>query len=311
VLPPPAAPLSTVCLVVVLTVLVGTVLGMTNLVYRAVLQDSVSRLEAALQARSRFLNTMSHELRSPLHVIIGYADIWREEAADATAREAAQRVRLAALELLQLVESTLNVARLEAGRITLRVEAFQPAEFFRELAEGVRVLPEAQAGVPVTWQIPTDLPVMELDRLKLKEIVQNLVSNALKFTQAGGVTVAAAVERDRLEITVRDTGVGIAPEAQARIFEIFERVEARDVHRPGIGLGLYIVKNLVELMRGTISVTSRPGEGAAFTVRLPLGRDDTVSQPGLAGGQADPASQGSPASPFVAMPAPAAGTVGT
>lgn len=310
VLPPPTAPVSTVCLVLVVTVLIGTTLGMTTLVYRAVLQDSLGRLEGALQAKSQFLNTMSHELRSPLHVIIGYADIWREESSETPAQDAAQRVRLAALELLQLVENTLNVARLEAGRITLRLEEFHPSELFRELAAGTRALPEAQAGVPVTWQVSSGLPVVCLDRLKLKEIVQNLVSNALKFTHEGTITVSAALDSDRLEITVRDGGIGIAPEAQSRIFDLFERIEAPDGHRAGVGLGLYIVKNLVELMQGTISVASRSGEGATFTVRLPVRLDDIVADPATAKSRPDAASLGVPRPPLVAVYSPIAGRLG-
>jgi signal transduction histidine kinase len=252
------------------TIMCGAATALMLIFYRTSLQESLARLERALQAKSEFLNTMSHELRSPLHVIIGYTDLLREGDAGLSDEFVAQRVRASALELLQLVENTMNVARLDAGRARVRLEEFAPETALAELADGIRALPEAQAGVAVEWSVVPGLPIVRLDRLKLKEIVQNLISNALKFTLAGRVTVRVDQERAWLRIAVRDTGVGIAAEAQSRIFELFERIEAPDGHRPGVGLGLYIVKSLVQLMEGTIELESRPGAGSCFTVRLPL-----------------------------------------
>ncbi len=233
-------------------------------------QDACERERAALQAKSEFLSTMSHELRSPLHVIVGYTDMITDEA-PATLAPPLARIRGSALDLLQLVENTMNAARLEAGRLQLELAVFEPAAVLREVAENVGALPEAKRGVPVRWRIPPTLPAVHSDRLKLKEIVQNLVSNALKFTRDGEVTVDAAAEDDALRISVRDTGPGISPSAQARIFDMFERGELGSTgpRPPGVGLGLYIVRCLVDLLGGTIGVDSRPGEGACFTVRLP------------------------------------------
>jgi signal transduction histidine kinase len=166
------------------------------------------------------------------------------------------RIRHSALDLLQLVENTMNAARLEAGKLTLHLETFEPAALLHEIAENVRALPEAKRGVPVHWRVPATLVPVHLDRLKLKEIVQNLVSNALKFTRAGDVTVEAASEAEALRISVRDTGPGIAAAAQARIFDMFERLESADglQRPPGVGLGLYIVRSLVGLLGGSIGV---------------------------------------------------------
>ncbi len=269
-LPPPALPMSTIGVVVGGAMGVGTAAGVMMCIYRARLQESLTRLQRALNAKSEFLNTMSHELRSPLHVIIGYADMYREAADDPPSPDVADRIRASALELLQLVENTMNVARLDTGRVMLRIEEFRLEDVVRELAEGLRALPEAQSQVPVAWEVAPGLPAVRLDRLKLKETVQNLVSNALKFSREGHVRVTFEREADRLRIAVRDTGVGIPLECQARIFEVFERVETHDTHRPGVGLGLYIVKTLVQLMQGTIEVESRLGAGSCFTVRLPL-----------------------------------------
>jgi signal transduction histidine kinase len=240
----------------------GTALANTQL---------VARLERALRAKGEFVNTMSHELRSPLHVIVGYADMLREGADEFPPAEAATRIRMAALELLRLVEDTMTVSRLEAGRISVRADDFEAGEVLEELADSVRALPEAKTGVPIRWESDPRLPPVRLDRLKLKEIIQNLVSNALKFTPAGEVHVSLASDDEQVRIVVKDTGIGIAPEAQGRIFDMFERVESTDGRRPpGVGLGLYIVHRLVHLMQGSIEVESAPGRGSSFIVRLPL-----------------------------------------
>jgi signal transduction histidine kinase len=270
VLPPPLIPASTVYLVLVGAAAQGAMAGMTLLAFRARLQESMGHVERALRAKNEFLNTMSHELRSPLHVVIGYADMLREGDAESPAT-LGEHIRASALELLQLVENTMNVARLEAGKATLRLDEFSPAEMFEALAEDVRALPEAKSGVPVKWRVSRELPAVQLDRLKLKEIVQNLISNALKFTDEGAVLVTVDRQAGHLRIAVRDTGRGIPLDAHERIFELFERVEDTGGNHPaGAGLGLYIVKSLVDLMGGEIAVASEPGEGSCFTVRLPL-----------------------------------------
>jgi signal transduction histidine kinase len=232
------------------------------------------RLETALQAKSEFLNTMSHELRSPLHVIIGYAGMLLETESEQGLCDTVERMRGSAFELLRLVEESMAAARLEGSSITLRAEEFSLADLATEIAENVRALPEAKRSAPVTWQAAPDLSTARLDRLKVKEIVQNLVSNALKFSPDGGVCVRFGRTSDAVQIAVEDRGPGIPEEAQARIFEMFERLESPNGTRvPGVGLGLYIVRQLVQLMGGTIQLESRPREGARFTVHLPLTLD--------------------------------------
>ena len=232
-----------------------------------------ARLQEALRARSEFVNTMSHELRSPLHVILGYAEMIADGRGDPAA--AAGRIRANALELLQLVENTLVVARLGGGRLTVQASEFELQALFDELRESVAALPEAGAGAQIEWRIPRGLPPLYLDRLKVKEIVHNLVSNALKFAAGAPIEVAATHDAERLRLEIRDAGPGISAADQARIFDLFERGDARTAAgASGAGLGLYIVRSLTHLMGGEIALESAPGRGAQFTVWLPIRIED-------------------------------------
>ncbi|HSP99001.1 MAG TPA: GAF domain-containing sensor histidine kinase [Candidatus Dormibacteraeota bacterium] len=229
-----------------------------------------ARLQEALHARSEFVNTMSHELRSPLHVILGYGEMIAEGRADP--QVAAGRIRANALELLQLVENTLTVGRLSGGRLALQRSEFDLQALFEELRESVGALPEARGTVSVTWRVDGDCSALHLDRLKVKEIVHNLVSNALKFTGSGLVSVRARPAGGRLRIDVEDNGPGISATDHERIFGLFERGDGDTA--AGAGLGLYIVKSLAELMGGEVALTSAPGRGAHFTVWLPIRIED-------------------------------------
>lgn len=268
VVPAPAVPIQTIDIVIGSHIVAGTIGGLTLLAYRVTLYESLARLEGALAAKTEFLNTMSHELRSPLNVVVGYAQMVGEEAADPAIAATTERITASACEVLRLVENTMQVGRLEAGKLPLDLQDFALAEVVHELDDAVRALPEARHGVGVEWHVSADLPTLHLDRLKVKEIVQNLVSNALKFTRDGRVSVEVAPDRgDRVRIVVRDTGPGIPAASQSRIFEMFDRAGVS--HAPGAGLGLYIVKRLVDLMQGEIAVTSAVGVGTTFTVWLP------------------------------------------
>jgi len=239
---------------------VGTALGSARL---------FARLQEALRARGEFVDTMSHELRSPLHVILGYAEMLAEHRVDPGF--ATGRIRASGLELLLLIENTMTAARLGSGKMSVQATEFDVAALLDEVRETATSLPEADAAVALRWEIAADLPPVRLDRLKVKEIVHNLVSNALKFTARGMVTVRAVVDAGALRLDVEDTGSGIPADVHARIFEMFERVELPGAARPaGVGLGLFIVRRLVGLMHGSVSVDSSPGCGARFTVRLPI-----------------------------------------
>lgn len=254
----------------------GVVTALTRIFHHARITESMISLEHALNARSEFVNTMSHELRSPLNVIIGYADILGGEGGEQAAFMA-ERIRANALELLQLVENTLSASRLGAGKVMVHRTEFALAGLVDELRESTQALPRASertgSGIAVHWQLQDGLPPIFTDRLKLKEIILNLVSNALKYTPEGSVTVRIQNDGEWLRVEVEDTGVGIPAQSLERIFEMFERYEPRaEAHASGVGLGLYIVKSLVVLMGGSVAVRSEVGRGSCFTVRLPYGQ---------------------------------------
>jgi len=275
-MPSPSVTAGSVAINIAAAVCAGTATALILIGYRARLEESLQwwrdaceRERAARRHKSEFLSTMSHELRSPLHVIIGYTDLLRDELAGALAQPL-ERIRTSALDLLQLVDHTLQASRLEAGKLTLCITEVDVRRLFDDLVENVATLPEAKRGIPVRWHVPSDLPVLRLDRLKLQEIVQNLVSNALKYTEEGSVTVDVAMERLLLRVDVRDTGPGIPSGSVERIFGMFERVDETLANRPaGVGLGLYIVHGLVAIMGGRITVESVVGRGSCFSVWIP------------------------------------------
>jgi signal transduction histidine kinase len=247
----------------------------------------VDELRTASTLKSEFIGTMSHELRSPLNAIIGYTEMLRDEAAaetgpDAESREATlSRVRFYAVQLLEMIQATLDISRLEAGRLPVQTSATDLAAFLAEVRSGI---PEywSKPEVRVEWSSPAHLPNVEVDAAKVATIVRNLVHNALKFTDQGRVTVQAHLEvghgdfddeapPDQLVITVSDTGIGILPEQLDVVFEMFRQGDGSDRRRHGgVGLGLYIVQRLVQALGGTVRVESQPGKGSTFTVQLPV-----------------------------------------
>lgn len=269
-LPPPDAALTALLVVLGGTAIAATGAGLYLIARRVGVVRRLEQLQAALRTRSEFLDAMSKELHSPLDVIVGHARTLRAKASEPPG-DVAERIHGSALELLRVVERALDATQLEARTMALHAEEFAPADVMRELADSIRRLPEARDGVPVNWKIAPNLPRVRLDKRKVREIVQHLVSNALRFTHEGVVCVRVERDGDRLKIAVADSGPGIPFEAQERVFEMFERVDGGGAQQPATtGLGLYITKGLVELMHGRIELTSEPGQGALFTVRLPL-----------------------------------------
>lgn len=234
----------------------------------------VADLQSANRLKSEFVATMSHELRTPINVIMGYTEM----LADGVVRsdepafdDTLGRIRTQSVELLNLVSATLDMGRLEAGRESLALDAVAIEPLFAELARELDAL--APAGVKLRWQNNVDRVAIVSDRVKLKTILKNLVGNALKFTTAGTVDVTAQRVDGWVRFTIRDTGIGIAPEHLSVIFEMFRQVDSSSTRRfGGVGLGLHIARRLSELLGGSIAVESVAGQGSTFVVTLPLER---------------------------------------
>ena len=238
-----------------------------------------ARVEAEAQnaGKSRFLANMSHELRTPLNAVLGFSDIMRQRLfgpiPDRYA-DYAQSIHEAGGHLLDLINDVLDVSRIEAARYDLTIERFD----VREVVSGALALVRVQAedkGVALAAVLPPDALTVAADRRALKQIALNLLSNAVKFTPAGGsVTVSAealgAHPGADLELTVADTGLGVAPEDLARLGRPFEQAGGAEQRAQGTGLGLSLVRALAELHGGVMNIDSTLGEGTAVAVRLPV-----------------------------------------
>jgi signal transduction histidine kinase len=257
----------------------------------------VADLEEGDRLKSEFVSTMSHELRTPLNVIIGYTEMLREGAVGPITpgqRELIDRLDARGRELLELIEATLHVGRIEAGRDIVQLAPVHIPELLLALQASTAGLPRPPA-VAFDWEVPTG-PRRQIvtDRAKLALVVRNLVSNAFKFTSEGRVLVRLAFAEESLVIEVHDTGIGISEEHLPLIFEMFRQVDGSMTRRHGgVGLGLYIVKQFVNRLCGSVTVTSTPGRGSVFRVVVPGlvpeprdGRRGSTSQTSPAGGDA-------------------------
>ena len=237
----------------------------------AELSATVEKLTRAGEAKNAFLANMSHELRTPLNAIIGFSDLMRHEEPDGDRRRVPadwiEHIHTSGRHLLGLINDILDLAKVEAGRLELRLAPLRIDTAVRELLTGLAPLLVTK-DLTVTTRLPEATALA--DRVRFRQIVENLLSNAIKFTPAGGsIIVSVAPVGDVVEVSVADTGVGIAPADQKRIFEEFQQVGDLDRQRAGTGLGLALTKRLVEAHDGEITVASTPGKGSTFTVRLP------------------------------------------
>jgi len=241
------------------------------------LEDARVSAESANRLKSEFLASMSHELRTPLNGILGFSELLESELADPAQREYAQTIRVSGAHLLALVTDILDLAKIEAGRMTFNLGVIDLPDLLREVI-GIQSGHARKKGLSldlVEGELP---PFVIADGLRLRQVLFNLTSNALKFTSHGGVTVRARNERvddrDFVRVEVEDTGVGIRPEEQQLIFEKFRQSESFSTRtHEGSGLGLALAKQLVEHMGGSIGVSSTPGVGSVFHVLLPAGKN--------------------------------------
>jgi PAS domain S-box-containing protein len=240
-------------------------------------------VEKANHLKSEFLASMSHELRTPLHTIIGFTELLEEES-PGPLNEAQKRflghVHHDSVHLLELINDILDLSKIEANRMELRIESFDAREVVQEALHGIA--PAAEAKRTAVEDRIVEPVFIRADRVRFREIITNLLSNAVKFTPKGGrvwVEHTVAVP-DMASISVSDTGIGIAPDDQAVIFDRFRQIgSATSGVREGTGLGLAIVKRLVEMHGGSISVDSTPGKGSVFTFTVPIDRRREREQP--------------------------------
>jgi signal transduction histidine kinase len=237
--------------------------------HAAALREANQHLQAANRTRTELLSGLSHDMRTPLAVLIGYGDLLAENPALADELISPVRsIQREARQLLALVDGVLDLARLEAGRLPFERTTFQLAVVLDPLRETTEDQLH-ESGVRLRWSVARSLE-LDSDPGKVREIVRNLLSNAVKYTQQGEISLVAASTGDGIEITVSDTGVGIAKEDLDQIFNAFQRV-ASDFHHGlgGLGFGLYLVRMLVRLVGGRIGVQSVPGSGSTFRLWLP------------------------------------------
>ncbi|BAL11942.1 PAS domain-containing sensor histidine kinase [Bradyrhizobium japonicum] len=239
------------------------------------LDQARSAAEAADAAKTRFLATMSHELRTPLNAIIGFSEMIAQEQTlmlgAAQRKEYAQLINDSGQHLLSVVNGILDMSKMESGNFEIASEPFAPRASLMHCCN-LLALKARENGIDLVTDAPQDLPVMTGDPRAFKQIVLNLVANAIKFTERGGqVTVSAAVSGSQLALRISDTGVGIAADDLKRIgAPFFQAGKTYQRRHEGTGLGLSIVKSLVALHLGELTVQSRLGEGTSVTVRLPL-----------------------------------------
>ncbi len=236
------------------------------------LQKAKEIAEAANNAKSRYLAGISHELRTPLNTVLGYAQLLEQDhSIPAERREAVTVIRRSGEHLADLIEGLLDISKIEAGRLDIyRDEVNLPAQM-AQLVNMFRLQAQAK-GIAFDYVCETPLPeYVATDEKRLRQILINLIGNAIKFTARGSVSLTLRYRNQVAHFTIRDTGIGIAPEDMERIFKPFERVRKPGAPAvPGTGLGLTITRLLTEIMGGEITVESRPGEGTVFTVELLL-----------------------------------------
>jgi len=241
------------------------------------IQDKSRQLELASERKSQFLASMSHELRTPLNAIIGLTDMLVTNAArfgTEKAQEPLQRVNRAGTHLLGLINQVLDLSKIEAGKLELNPQTVQLTPLINEVIGTAGQLAEQNKNRLIV-DTQEDLGALTVDPMRLRQILLNLLSNACKFTKEGEVRLRArrvANGREWIELAVADTGIGMTPEQQAKLFEEFSQGDAMTAQRfGGTGLGLALSRKLARMMGGDVTVTSEPGKGSVFAVRLPGG----------------------------------------
>ena len=251
--------------------------------------EQVAQLEHANRLKAEFIANVSHELRTPVHAIIGYTDLLLEgiyEALTGDQEETVSYIRESAKDLLSLINNLLDLSRIESGRADLILTTFDLRDLISELIGQLKPLADAK-HITLASKVTVDDATIRTDYGKLKQILVNLVGNSLKFTEQGTVTLHVAtspaaklapytIHNNRLLLSVEDTGVGIPTEQLKRVFDKFYQVDSSVSRRhEGTGLGLYITKQLLDLLAGTVEIRSSVGQGTTVTISLPKNYQET------------------------------------
>ena len=242
-------------------------------------QRAKEAAEIANLAKARYLANVSHEIRSPLNAIYGYAQLVEQEA-DVRPVDAARVIRRCSEHMTSLVESLLDISRLENGLLRVRSDVVHLPDFIEQIVWMMRPAAEAK-GLTFVHEPPARLPeFVRTDQSRLRQALINLIGNAIKFTDEGAVTFRIAHRGQIATIEIEDTGPGIAPEDQQRIFDPYEQVTGRGGHaQPGVGLGLPITKAIIEILGGKLELESEPGRGSCFRVTLMLSEPANALSP--------------------------------
>jgi signal transduction histidine kinase len=245
------------------------------------IEEKGRQLELASRHKSQFLANMSHELRTPLNAILGYTELILDNLygeIPAKARQTLERVQSNGRHLLGLINDVLDLSKIEAGQLTLSLADYSMKEVIQSVFTAVEPLAtEKYLGFKI--DVPSDLPKGRGDERRLAQVLLNLVSNAIKFTESGYIGVSATVENGSFLVAVRDTGMGIAETDRARIFEEFQQVDSSSTRKKGgTGLGLSISRRIVEMHGGRIAVDSELGQGSTFYFSVPIMVERQVGQ---------------------------------
>src|SRR5439155_1653042 len=241
------------------------------------LVQSEQRARGATQAKSHFLANMNHELRTPLNAIIGYSEMLQEEAQDSGQESFIpdlKKINRSGRHLLDLINDVLDLSKIEAGKMELYLETFDIPNLLEDISTTVQLLVQKNSNV-LEVRCPANLGAMRADMTKVRQSLFNLLSNASKFTTNGKITLEAAREispmnGDWIVFRVSDTGIGMTREQQDRVFEAFSQADASTARDfGGTGLGLTITKTFCRMMGGDVTLTSEPGKGTTFIIRLP------------------------------------------
>ncbi|MGA8156605.1 MAG: ATP-binding protein [Rhodoplanes sp.] len=253
-----------------------SVIAMHNAELFREVEERGRQLQIANEHKSQFFANMSHELRTPLNAVLGYAELLVDGLygeMPPKAGEVLERVQANGRHLLKLINDVLDISKIEAGQLTLTMSDYSMRSIVESVVASTESLAKAK-GLALTTEIADDLPIGRGDERRLTQVFLNIVGNAIKFTERGSVDIRARTVNGAFDIAVRDTGPGIAPDDQSRIFDEFQQVDASNTRQKGgTGLGLAIARRFTEMHGGTISLSSELGVGSEFRVILPVRAD--------------------------------------